>query len=104
MKRKRMSLGLSGRTSTGAMTRIWSTSRLRSAPATQPGSITTMGDFDCCIIGSDASVAVGRFNPAGVAGYWAKSDPGGVLHPTRAEARAAEHALRTSHSSRLEES
>jgi hypothetical protein len=42
------------------------------------------------ILGSDAAVAVGRFNPDGPDGYQAKS--GGPLRATRAEAEADERA------------
>ncbi len=58
--------------------------------------VIAVGDFECCVLGTDASMAVSRFRQDGPIGYWAKSDMGGVLHSTRDEARAAEHALRAS--------
>jgi hypothetical protein len=42
------------------------------------------------VLGSDAAVAVGRFDSAGVKGYRARS--GGPLRPTRAEAEADERS------------
>ena len=45
----------------------------------------------CCVLGSDAARAVGRFRPEGVLGYRAKSVPDAPLRATRHEAEADEH-------------
>lgn len=44
-------------------------------------------------MGSDAAVAVGRFDPAGVHGYRARTAPGAPLRATRAEAVEDERAF-----------